>query len=177
MAMSGLNSDFLIIDGVSKTYGVVKALDSISFSVRQGEIHTILGENGAGKSTLVKIIMGEEIPDKGTIRLDGEQIRTFTPAAAHAMGIYMVHQELAVFENLTVADNIYPSQEFRKGKFVDYKALYQETRRQLERFGLKTIRPGDRVLVHAGCILQKMEEQEADDLADLFAELEAAARV
>ena len=143
--MPGQNEEYLTIKNITKRYGVVQALNDVSFSIRQGEIHTILGENGAGKSTLVKIIMGEEVPDEGTISLDGEVVKTYTPAAAQAMGIRMVHQELAVFENLTVAENIYPTHHFMKGKFIDYKALYEETGRQLERFGLKTIRPDEQM--------------------------------
>ena len=94
--------EYLRINHISKSYGVVKALTDVSFTIKQGEIHTILGENGAGKSTLVKIIMGEETPDDGTIALDGEQVKTYTPSAAQEMGIRMVHQELAVFENMSV---------------------------------------------------------------------------
>lgn len=143
--MSGQTSEYVKISNISKRYGVVRALNDVSFSVRQGEIHTILGENGAGKSTLVKIIMGEEVPDSGTISLDGEQVKTYTPSAAQAMGIRMVHQELAAFENLTVAENIYPTHDFKKGSFIDYKSLYKETARQLERFGLKTVRPEEQM--------------------------------
>lgn len=143
--MSGKNMEYLKINNITKAYGVVKALTDVSFSIEQGEIHAILGENGAGKSTLVKIIMGEETPDSGTIMLDGEQIKVFTPSAAQAMGIRMVHQELAVFENMTVAENIYPSHSFKKGGRIDYKSLYKETQEQLERFGLKTVKPDEQM--------------------------------
>lgn len=143
--MAGLNTEYVKIEHITKAYGVVKALTDVSFSIKQGEIHTILGENGAGKSTLVKIIMGEETPDAGTITLDGEQVKVYTPSAAQAMGIRMVHQELAVFENMTVAENIYPSHNFKKGGKIDYKRLHEETRRQLERFGLKTVKPEEQM--------------------------------
>ncbi|MDO4322537.1 MAG: sugar ABC transporter ATP-binding protein [Lachnospiraceae bacterium] len=143
--MSGKNTEYLKINNITKAYGVVKALTDVSFSIEQGEIHTILGENGAGKSTLVKIIMGEETPDSGTITLDGEQVKTYTPSAAQAMGVRMVHQELAVFENMTVAENIYPSHSFKKGGRIDYKELYRETGKQLERFGLKTVNPEEQM--------------------------------
>jgi ABC-type sugar transport system ATPase subunit len=133
--------DILTINGISKKFGVVKALDDVSFSVRKGEIHTVLGENGAGKSTLVKIISGEEAPDSGSIELEGQTIKTYSPFAAHQMGIHMVHQELAVFENLTVAENIYPNYDFRKNGKIDYKKLHEEASRQLGLFGLKTIVP------------------------------------
>lgn len=143
--MSLDNSEFLKICNISKSYGVVKALIDVSFSIKKGEIHTILGENGAGKSTLVKIITGETTPDRGSIELDGEKIKVFTPFAAHAMGIQMVHQELAVFENLTVAENIYPWHSFKKGGKIDYKKLYKETEDKLNMFGLQTIKPDEQM--------------------------------
>ena len=133
--------DILTIKNLSKTFGVVKALTDVSFSIKEGEIHTILGENGAGKSTLVKIISGEEVPTQGVVELDGNPIKTYSPFAAHNMGIHMVHQELAVFENLTVAENIFPNYEFKKFGRIDYKKLYEETKQKLELFGLKTITP------------------------------------
>ncbi len=133
--------EFLSISGITKTYGVVKALSSVTFSVRKGEIHTILGENGAGKSTLVKIITGEEKPDSGSITLDGQTVKTYTPSSAHEMGIRMVHQELAVFENMTVAENVYPDFKEKKNGFLDRKRLNEKTQEQLNLFGLKTIRP------------------------------------
>lgn len=140
--MSANSNEFLKISNITKSYGVVKALTDVSFSIQKGEIHTILGENGAGKSTLVKIITGEEIPDSGSIELDGQKAAVYSPAAAHAMGIHMVHQELAVFENLTVAENMYPNFKERRGGRLDRKKLMQKTAEQLELFGLKTIEPG-----------------------------------
>jgi len=104
--------DFIQINEISKSYGAVKALKNVSFGIKKGEVHTLLGENGAGKSTLVKIIMGEEAPDSGDIQIDGKTIRIYSPEHAHHMGISMVHQELAIFDNLTVAENIFPSRYF-----------------------------------------------------------------
>ena len=140
--MSANSNEFLKISNITKSYGVVKALTDVSFSIQKGEIHTILGENGAGKSTLVKIITGEEIPDSGSIELDGQAAAVYSPAAAHAMGIHMVHQELAVFENLTVAENMYPNFKERRAGRLDRKKLMQKTAEQLELFGLRTIEPG-----------------------------------
>ena len=141
MIFMDVSQDILTINNLSKSFGVVKALTDISFSVRKGEIHTVLGENGAGKSTLVKIISGEEVPDSGSVELEGQTIRTYTPFAAHKAGIHMVHQELAVFENLTVAENIFPDYNLKKFGKINYKKLYEETRRKLELFGLETIAP------------------------------------
>jgi ABC-type sugar transport system ATPase subunit len=149
--------EFVKISGISKAYGVVRALSDVSFSVRKGEIHTILGENGAGKSTLVKIMTGETAPNAGFIELDGQRLQNYTPAAAHGMGIHMVHQELAVFENLTVAENIYPYYHFKKWGRIDYKRLYEETRSKLDLFGLKTIAP-DTQLASVALAGQQMVE-------------------
>lgn len=132
---------YLRINQITKRYGVVKALTEVSFSIKQGEIHTILGENGAGKSTMVKIMTGETTPDSGSIELFGQPVKTYTPAAMHAMGVYMVHQELAVFENLTVAENIYPY--YGQSGSINYRELYKETQAQLDLFGIKTIRPDE----------------------------------
>ncbi len=103
---------FLEIDGISKSFGVVDALKDVTFSVRKGEIHALLGENGAGKSTLVKIIKGELVPDRGELRLDGRNIDEFSPQKSMELGIAIVHQELAIFENMTVAENIFPISDF-----------------------------------------------------------------
>ncbi len=104
--------DFIQIRDISKSYGAVKALKSVGFGIKKGEVHTLLGENGAGKSTLVKIIMGEEAPDSGEIIIGGKSIKIFSPEHAQMMGISMVHQELSIFDNLTVAENIFPTRYF-----------------------------------------------------------------
>lgn len=137
-----MNQEYLKITGVSKRYGAVQALDNVSFSVRKGEIHAILGENGAGKSTLVKIIMGEAVPDSGEVVLAGSPLRHFTPLYARSRGIQMVHQELAIFENMTVAENIFPWSEFRTGlRTVSWKRLNEEAQKRLDLFGLQSIKP------------------------------------
>ncbi len=106
------DDDFIEIREISKAYGAVKALKGVSFGIKKGEVHTLLGENGAGKSTLVKIIMGEESPDSGEIIIGGKTIKIFSPEHAQMMGISMVHQELSIFDNLTVAENIFPTRYF-----------------------------------------------------------------
>ncbi|PKM96298.1 MAG: D-xylose ABC transporter ATP-binding protein [Firmicutes bacterium HGW-Firmicutes-1] len=124
------NNNFLVIENVCKNYEVVQALRGVSFDIRKGEIHTVLGENGAGKSTLMRIIAGEQAPDSGNIYLEGEKIAFFSPKHAHKLGISMVHQELAIFENMSVAENIFPDCNFRN-RFggIDKKRLYMETNR------------------------------------------------
>ncbi len=131
---------FLVIDNISKSYGVVQALKNVTFSIAKGEVHTLLGENGAGKSTLIKIISGEEAPDSGTITLDGETIKNYSPMVAKAMGIAMVHQELAIFDNMTVAENIFPTLEFlTKSGAIDKKRLIKEAQEKIDLFGMDLV--------------------------------------
>lgn len=138
--MENGNENFLIIDNISKNYGVVQALKNVSFTVKKGEVHTLLGENGAGKSTLVKIIKCEEVPSSGSITLDGELIKVYSPMVSKAMGIAMVHQELAIFENMTVAENIFPACDYltRTGA-VDKKRLQKEAQKRIDLFGMNLI--------------------------------------
>ena len=97
----------LELRGISKRFGMTQALEDVSLALRQGEIHGLVGENGAGKSTLVKILAGVHVPDAGSIVLDGVATRIPNPAAAHALGIAVVHQEPRLFPDLSVAENVY----------------------------------------------------------------------
>ncbi len=96
----------LEVSGISKRFPGVLANDHVSFAVKPGEIHALLGENGAGKSTLVKMIYGIMQPDEGEIRWDGERIIISNPKAARRLGIGMVFQHFSLFEALTVLENI-----------------------------------------------------------------------
>ena len=97
----------LAVDGLSKSFPGVKALQDVRFDVRPGEVHALLGENGAGKSTLIKIVSGVYRPDAGTIRIDGREVQFGGPQEAQAAGIATVFQELLLFPELTVAENIF----------------------------------------------------------------------
>src|SRR3954464_13126466 len=90
---------------ITKRFPGVVANDGVSFSVKPGEIHALLGENGAGKSTLVKMIYGIMQPDAGEIRWDGAPIVIANPKAARKLGIGMVFQHFSLFEALTVLEN------------------------------------------------------------------------
>jgi rhamnose transport system ATP-binding protein len=96
----------LRLSGISKSYGGVRALKSVSFEQRAGEVHALLGENGAGKSTMIKIIAGATSPDTGTIELAGERLENITPSRARQLGIAVIYQQPALFADLTVAENI-----------------------------------------------------------------------
>ena len=97
----------LSFEAVSKTFGPVRALSGVSFSVAPGEVHGLLGENGAGKSTLLKILSGVFRPTEGRVLVDGEAIAGHGPMAARAAGIAMIHQELQQVPRLTVAQNMF----------------------------------------------------------------------
>ena len=96
----------LELDGVEKAFGGTKVLRGVGFRVEGGHVHALLGENGAGKSTLMKILLGLERPDAGTIRLDGAAYAPADPAAARRAGVVMVPQERTLCPHLTVAENV-----------------------------------------------------------------------
>ena len=97
----------LAVEGLSKSFPGVRALHDVRFDVYAGEVHALLGENGAGKSTLIKIVSGVYRPDAGTIRVDGREVHFAGPQEAQAAGIATVFQELLLFPDLTVAENIF----------------------------------------------------------------------
>ncbi len=96
----------LVMSGITKTYAGVAALTDVSFDVRPGEVHALLGENGAGKSTLMNVASGTTAPDSGTIAIDGDVVADLSPSVATSLGVAIVYQHPAVLEDLTVAENI-----------------------------------------------------------------------
>jgi ABC-type sugar transport system ATPase subunit len=127
----------LEIRGITKTYPGVRALQDVSFDVERGSIHAIMGENGAGKSTLMQIIAGAQRPDSGTLRFDGNEVHFASPAAAQAIGIAIVYQELNLSPNLSIAENIFLGLEPRMaGAFVDRKTLRIKTTEILNKLGI-----------------------------------------
>ncbi|MDB5454913.1 MAG: araG [Caulobacter sp.] len=121
--------------GVGKTFPGVIALADVSFSVRPGEIRALMGENGAGKSTLLKILAGEYRPDSGAVIIDG-QARTFaSPRDSAAAGVAIIHQELHLVPDLSVAENLLLGDFPRRGGFLDHKALRARAVEILARLG------------------------------------------
>lgn len=104
--MTPTQDNMIKLQAVSKTYAAVRALDTVSFDLRRGEVHGILGENGAGKSTLIKIMGGVIRPDSGRLLVDGEPVEFHRPADARRAGICVIHQELEVHPELTVTENV-----------------------------------------------------------------------
>jgi inositol transport system ATP-binding protein len=127
----------LAIDGLTKRFPGVIALEDVSLTVERGEVHGLLGENGAGKSTLLKIISGAQRPDGGAIAWEGVDVTLPTPLAAQALGIVTIYQEFNLVPTLSVAENVFIGREpLRFGGFIDWPRMRRETRVVLERIGL-----------------------------------------
>jgi D-xylose transport system ATP-binding protein len=113
----------LDVRGAEKSYGAVRALDGVSLSVHAGEIVALLGDNGAGKSTLVKAIGGVHRLDDGEIRVDGRPVDMRSPAEARRLGIETLHQDLALFDNLSALANFFIGRERRRPRWMGRLAL------------------------------------------------------
>ncbi len=100
------SSDFIEMRGISKRFGGVRALQEVNFSIYSAEIHSLAGENGCGKSTLIKVLSGVHMPDEGEIILEGKSHSHLTPDASQRFGVQIIYQDLSLFPNLTVAENI-----------------------------------------------------------------------
>lgn len=123
--------------GLCKSFPGVKALDNVSFELKTGEVHVLVGENGAGKSTLVKILTGVYEKDAGLIEIEGEQIEIRSPAHASRLGVAIVHQEFNLQPYLTVGQNIFLGREpVRKNGLIDWPLLYKEVERLCTEFGI-----------------------------------------
>jgi D-xylose transport system ATP-binding protein len=109
--MAATGTPLLELEGVSKRFGPVQALDRVDFAVSAGEVVGLVGDNGAGKSTLVKAIAGINPPDSGTVRFEGQEVRISRPQDATALGIATVYQDLALCDNLDVVANLFLGRE------------------------------------------------------------------
>lgn len=133
----------LEMKNITKEFPGVRALDNVDFEVRDGEILGLVGENGAGKSTLIKIIGGIHVPNKGEILVRGKKVVFTSPNDAFSKGIAVVHQELNLCPNLTVAENVFLGMENFRGnknsflKVVDMKGLEKATESLLKRIGAR----------------------------------------
>lgn len=130
--------DYLVIQDVKKSFSGVPVLKGVSFSMRQGEVHGLLGGNGAGKSTLMNIIGGLYTKDEGTIYIDGKEADISSPKKAEMLGIGFIHQELKLFDLRSVAENIMMSNIPTKKPlgFVDDKKMQMEAQKWLDMIGL-----------------------------------------
>ncbi|GAC1525688.1 MAG: sugar ABC transporter ATP-binding protein [Vulcanimicrobiaceae bacterium] len=131
-----MSAAFLRMDGIVKTFPGVRALDGVSFDVRAGEVHALVGENGAGKSTLMKTLAGAYRADAGTIEIDGRPVAIDGPRAAEALGIGMIYQEFNLVPDLSVVDNLLLGHEPVRGAFLDRKAAVARASGVLAELGI-----------------------------------------
>lgn len=120
-------------ESIDKIYPGTKALDNVSFDVETGKVNVLIGENGAGKSTLMKIIAGIEQPSAGKMFMDGEEVKFRNTSDARKHGIGIIHQELSLFPNMAVYQNMFMAKEKKKGIAVDNKTHIEETEKILTR--------------------------------------------
>lgn len=149
----------LKVEGLSKSFLGVKALDNVSLEVVKGEVHAVIGENGAGKSTMMNIILGDLPKDSGTIWFKGKETHFSSPADAISAGISMIHQEISLVPTLSVDENIWLHREdrFMKGVLINKKARLEATKELLNRMDIQ-INPQDLVssLTVAQCQLVEL---------------------
>ncbi len=135
------NENILVVNNIRKQFPGVLALDNVSFQVKKGDVHALVGENGAGKSTLIKVISGVFKPDSGEVFFEGKQYSDLTPQDAIGIGISTVHQELKMVESLSVAENIFLGHPRLKksmiGKTVNWKEMRKEAKTLVDSLGIK----------------------------------------
>ncbi len=129
--------NLLTVKNVTKTYPGVVALNNVSFEVRPGEVHALIGENGAGKSTLIKVLTGAIEPDSGSIEYDGQKYDKMSPSLSRSVGIAAIYQEFNLAPTVSVAENIFIGARLNDGAFVDFKKLYSEAEKVLQNFHVK----------------------------------------
>ena len=129
-----MESNLLEMRNIHKSFPGVKALDSVDFSLRSGEVHALLGENGAGKSTLMKVLTDVYRMDQGSIELDGKEVQIHRAIEAQELGISIIYQEFNLFPHLTVAENLYIRREPKKLTkwIIDDSTQKQLTRKMLD---------------------------------------------
>ena len=119
----------LELTNISKHFGAIHAVNDVSFSIEPGEVVGLMGDNGAGKSTLVKMIAGNYRPTEGAMKMDGAELVLHKPVDARRHGIEIVHQDLALCNNLTAAANVFLGRELRRGvgpfRVLDYASMYR----------------------------------------------------
>jgi simple sugar transport system ATP-binding protein len=135
---SGSQQPILEARGISKYFGAVTALRGVDFELYRGEVLGVVGDNGAGKSTLMKVLSGLYVPSEGQLLFEGRPVRFHSPREARDLGIEMVYQDLALAENLNIAENIFLGREPRRGRsagplsLVDHRGGREQARRHLE---------------------------------------------
>jgi ABC-type sugar transport system ATPase subunit len=141
------------LKGISKRFGGVRALDGVDLELKRGEIMGIVGDNGAGKSTLMKILSGAYTADEGEIWVNGSKARIRNPQDAANLGIGMIYQDLALFNNFDVAKNIYVGRELTYGPFkllLDKKKMYKQAEQLIRELRVDIKSPKQNVMTMSG---------------------------
>ncbi|MBD0380006.1 sugar ABC transporter ATP-binding protein [Paenibacillus sedimenti] len=130
--------NFLQMKGITKQFNDNVVLNAIDFCADAGQVHALIGENGAGKSTLMKVLAGLYKPDEGEILIGGEQVFISNPKQSQELGIAMIYQEIRLFQDLDIAENVFIRREPIKkwNRLIDWDRAYSETRKYLSDFGL-----------------------------------------
>jgi simple sugar transport system ATP-binding protein len=141
--MVELKSDLLLeAVNISKSFGSIKALDGVNFSVHRQEIVGLLGDNGAGKSTLVKVVSGLHQPDNGELFIEGVKTKLMSPAMSRRMGIETIYQDLALVDDLSIYRNMFLAKELRKRHLGVLNLLDDKRMREEAERGLKDLKIG-----------------------------------
>ncbi len=127
---------FIELENIVKVFPGVRALDGVSFDIREGECHALCGENGAGKSTLIKVMTGAHERTEGHYRIDGEEVNFKNPQEGIAAGVSCVYQELSIAPQLDIAKNLYIGNLPMKNGLVDHKKLYEDSKKILDELGM-----------------------------------------
>ncbi|MGA2794650.1 MAG: ATP-binding cassette domain-containing protein [Roseiarcus sp.] len=143
----------LELENISKHFGAIQAVTDVSLVLEPGQVVGLMGDNGAGKSTLVKVIAGNFRPSHGTMRMEGAELVLHRPVEARQHGIEIVHQDLALCDNLTAAANVFLAREAQKGlgpiKVLDYATMYRRAGQIFAELKSET-RPRDLVMRMSG---------------------------
>lgn len=161
-----MSTDPIILEAkeITKVYPGTVALDKASFKVRKGKVNVLIGENGAGKSTMMKIIAGVEQKTSGIICLDGEEVEYRTPMEAITHGVGIIYQELNLFPNLSIAENMFMTRELKSSRFaIDHKRQLLEAKKYLDELGL---------FVDAGTLVEDLRvgQQQLVEIAKVLAQ-------
>ena len=129
-----ISSSGLVVSGVSKRYGATKALSGVSLEIQPGQVVALIGHNGAGKSTLLRALAGAEVPDEGTISVDGRTVHFQSPIDAAEAGIACVYQELSLVNELTISQNLFLGAERFRGLVLDRRGMNRRADELLAEF-------------------------------------------
>ena len=132
-----MGETILKMQGIQKHFSGVHALKGVDFELKAGEVHALMGENGAGKSTLIKVLCGIHKRDGGTIEYLGKEVSYDNIGQSQDAGISVIHQELNMMNDLTVAQNMFIGREFMNKGFINDKAMEAEAQRQFDKMGVK----------------------------------------